>query len=90
MVGNPPHLRFVIEFGGAAVESLPRKENLTANIDYGEGVKRVTHALVKNEFNQAWRLIVEIVEPPRASNLRAFLSRSGRPITETWDYTWHP
>jgi len=90
MVGKPPHLRFVVEFGGAAVESLPRKENLTANIDYGAGVERVTHALVKNEFNQAWRLVVEIVEPRQAVNLRAFLSGSGRPVTETWDYTWQP
>ena len=88
--GKPPHLRFVVEFGGIALESLPRTEELTPSIDYGAGGERVTHALVKNEFNQAWRLIVEIVEPPQAVNLRAFLSRGGRRVTETWNYTWRP
>jgi glucans biosynthesis protein len=62
MVGKPPHLRFVVEFGGAAVESLPGKENLTANIDYGAGVKRVTHLVKMNQPGLAFA--IEIVEPP--------------------------
>jgi glucan biosynthesis protein len=37
-----------------------------------------------------WRLVIEIVEPRQALNLRARLERRGHPITETWDYTWQP
>jgi glucans biosynthesis protein len=88
--GKPPHLRFVVEFDGAAVEALSTNENLTANIDYGDGAEPVTHDLFKNQFNHTWRLVIEIVEPRQALNLRGYLKKRGRPITETWDYTWQP
>jgi glucans biosynthesis protein len=88
--GKPSHLRFVIEFGGAEVESVPNKENLAANIEYGAGAEPVTHDLFKNEFNQTWRLVIEIVEPRQALDLGACLKKSGRPITEKWNYTWQP
>ena len=90
MTGKLPHLRFVVEFAGAAVESLPKTEPLTANIVYGAAAERVAHDLFKNEFNQTWRLVIEIVEPRQALSLRAGLERQGQPITETWNYTWQP
>jgi periplasmic glucans biosynthesis protein len=87
---KPPHLRFVVEFGGAAVESLPVTEQLSAKIDYGPGAVPVTYDLFKNEFNQTWRLVIEIVEPSRAVNLRAALKRGDQRITESWNFTWQP
>jgi glucan biosynthesis protein len=89
-MGKLPHLRFVVEFDGAAVESLPKTEPLAAKIVYGAGAEPVAHDLFKNEFNQTWRLVIEIVEPRLALSLRAGLERRGQPITETWDYTWQP
>ncbi len=89
-IGQPSHLRFVVEFDGAAVETLSTNENFTAHIDHGAGAKPVTHDLFKNQFNHTWRLVIEIVEPSQALNLRARLERRGHPITETWDYTWQP
>jgi glucan biosynthesis protein len=80
-------LRFVVEFDGAAVAALSTNENLTVNIDYGAGTEPVTLDLFKNQFNHTWRLVIEIVEPRQALNLRARLERRGHPITETWDYT---
>jgi len=88
--GKPPHLRFVVEFGGTAVESLPSTEKLSANVDYGAGAVPVTYDLFKNEFNQTWRLVIEIVEPGQAVNLRACLKRGDRRITEMWNFTWQP
>ena len=82
--------RFVVEFGGAAVESLPRQEPLTAHVEYGVAAGAVRHDVFKNEYNQSWRLVIEMAEPRQALNLRARLERSGRPITETWDYCWQP
>jgi periplasmic glucans biosynthesis protein len=88
--GTPPHLRFLVEFDGPAVESLPATENLSASIDYSDGAVPVTHDLFKNEFNQTWRLVIEIVEPRQVVNLRAYLKRGDQKITETWNFTWQP
>lgn len=88
--GKSPHLRFVVDFDGAAVESLPKSEHLTANIVYGSGAEPVAHDLFKNEINHTWRLVIEIVAPNKALTLRAYLERNGAPTTETWDYTWQP
>ena len=85
-----PRFRFVVEFGGAAVESLPRQEPLTARVEYGAAAGVVRHDLFKNEYNQSWRLVIEMGEPRQALNLRARLERSGHPVTETWDYSWQP
>jgi glucans biosynthesis protein len=88
--GQPPHLRFVVEFGGGAVESLPSTAKLAANVEYGTGAVPVTYDLFKNEYNQTWRLVIEIVEPRQAVNLGAYLKHGDRRITETWNFTWQP
>ena len=88
--GKPPNLRFVVEFAGAAVETLPGTEKLDADINYGAGAVPVTHDLFKNELNQTWRLVIEIVEPRQAVDLRASLKRGARQITDTWNFTWQP
>jgi glucans biosynthesis protein len=87
---KPTHLRFVIEFAGAAVENLPNGQNLTAHIDYGPGAEPIVHNVIKNEITQSWRLVIEVAEPRQALSLRARLERNKRPITETWNYTWQP
>jgi glucan biosynthesis protein len=83
-------LRFVVEFGGGAVESLPSTAKLAANVEYGTGAVPVTYDLFKNEYNQTWRLVIEIVEPRQAVNLGAYLKHGDRRITETWNFTWQP
>jgi glucans biosynthesis protein len=88
--GKPPNLRFVVEFGGDAVEKLGAAERPAATVEYGDGAVAVARDLFKNPINQTWRLVIEIVEPRQAVNLRAFLGRGDRKITETWNFTWQP
>jgi glucans biosynthesis protein len=87
---NPANLRFVIDFGGAAVESLSNREILTAEVTYGKDVKFVADSVYKNEVDQTWRLVIEIADPGKAADLTALLKYHDRPITETWTYTWQP
>jgi len=87
---KPPHLRFVVEFGGLAVESLPESAKLSADVDFGPGVELVAKDLFKNEINQTWRLVVEVLQPARPVNIRAFLKRDERRLTESWNFTWQP
>lgn len=86
----PSHLLFVVEFGGNAVESLPASAELSADVSHSKGVSLVTYFLVKDKYNQTWRLVVEIVQPREAAKLRAFLKKGGRRISESWNYTWQP
>lgn len=89
--GKPPNLRFVIEFVGPTMKSNRAADKLEAVVRCGEGAQLVTHALVRNDFRDTWRLVVEITHPARAVDLSAYLS-SGKdqPVTETWNYTWQP
>lgn len=88
---DPPHLRFVIDFGGESIESLPASVQLQAEIHYGPEAKFVADSIVKNEVNGTWRLVIEIIEPlHQAVDLRARLKRQEKPVTETWTFTWQP
>lgn len=85
-----PNLRFVIDFGGKAMEALTAREQLDAEVNYGEGVKFVADTVSKNPINGTWRLVLEFTTPSKAVDLQAVLKRRGEPITETWMYTWQP
>jgi glucans biosynthesis protein len=87
---DPPNLRFVIDFGGASLEALTAKEKVSSEIDLGSRVELVDDALIRIEANNTWRLVIEVVDPRRAFDLRAQLRRRGKPITETWTFTWQP
>ncbi|MHC1766955.1 MAG: glucan biosynthesis protein [Verrucomicrobiia bacterium] len=86
----PPHLRFVIDFAGKALEALPATEQLSTEVTNGEGVTFVSDTIVKNEVNGTWRLVLEFTSPTKAVDLRALLKRRGQPATETWTFTWQP
>jgi glucans biosynthesis protein len=88
--GKPAHLRFVIDFDGAAMESIPAGEKLASEINCSEGALIVSADIFKNEFNHTWRLVIETIEPTKATNLRASLKRGEHAVTETWNYTWQP
>ena len=87
---EPPNLRFVVDFGGAAVQSLSIGDSLEADIQYGKNVKFVADSLYRNEADQTWRLVIEIADPGQAIDLKAFLKYHDAAITETWTYTWQP
>jgi glucan biosynthesis protein len=81
-----PHLRFVVDFGGPAVEKLPATDKLAADVGHGAEAGNVTCRVFKNTFNQTWRLVIETDPPRRALNLK----QGDRPITESWNFTWQP
>jgi len=49
-------------------------------------------AVEKNDYDRSWRVTFTII-PAKVNvpaELRLKLSDHGRPLTETWTYTWHP
>lgn len=85
-----PHLRFVIDFAGEALEALPATEQLSSEVQNGEGATFVSDTIVKNQVNGTWRLVLEFTNPAKAVDLRALLKWRGQPVTETWTFTWQP
>jgi periplasmic glucans biosynthesis protein len=88
--GRPWNLRFVIDFDGAAIERLPAKPALKAEVQCGEGAQFVADTVVKNPINSTWRLVIETTEPQKPVDLRARLKLNNTPVTETWAYTFQP
>jgi len=87
---DPRALRFIIDFGGKAMATLKQNEKLVAETWYGDGAKKLNEAVIRNDINQTWRLALEIEEPKKAVDMRAFLKHRGKPITEVWTFTWQP
>jgi len=87
---DPRALRFIIDFGGKAMDTLKQNEKLVAETWYGDGAKKLNEAVIRNDINQTWRLALEIEEPKKALDMRAFLKHRGKPITEVWTFTWQP
>lgn len=89
-VPDTKNLRFVIDYGGRMMKGLSAREKLALDLKYGPNVKFVADSIFKNGINETWRTVVEIVEPAEAADLRVFLMRDERPVTETWTFTWQP
>jgi periplasmic glucans biosynthesis protein len=85
-----PRLRFVLDFGGPAVETLEPRTQLDAEVHYGESVKYIASTVQKNEINGTWRLVMEYSAPTKAVDFQGRLMFRDRPTTETWSFTWQP
>jgi glucans biosynthesis protein len=86
----PPHLRYVIDFGGLAGARLPEDAMLKADTYCSDGATITNQAIINNPLNGTWRLAIETTQPTKAVDLGATLKYKGRPISETWNYTWQP
>lgn len=85
-----PNLRFVIDFDGPALQALSAREQIDAEIHCGPGAQLVADTVLRNPLNGTWRLVIEILGPEKAVDIKAVLKRQGQPVTETWTYTWQP
>jgi periplasmic glucans biosynthesis protein len=86
-----PVYQVVVDFDGAELREIVGMEHdVLAHIDTGEGIELVNSILLKNPFNNQWRLtlLLRIPSGHYGSDIKAFLTMDGRKITETWSYQW--
>ena len=83
-------LRIIVDFGGRPLEALAATDKVDAEITCSAEARLVHHQVIKNEVNGTWRLVMELIPSAKPVDLRAVLTRAGRPITETWIWTWQP
>lgn len=84
--------RFVVDFEGARIESLPAETKLEPVVTVGSGAALHHATLQKNPFNGTWRLAFT-VRPDgsgRPVELRCFVRGARDALSETWSYLWQP
>jgi glucans biosynthesis protein len=80
--------RFVVDFAGKKIESLPADTVLRGVVTIASGdesAELLDQQVVKNPVTGGWRLSFQI-RPLRGEpvELRAFLDQAGNSLTETW------
>jgi len=95
--------KFVIDFEGGRLESLPPDTGLTAVVTVDSRAKLIEQQLYKNRATKGWRLVfqasfeepgsIDRVMPASkrpAYELRAYLKLGESALTETWSYAYQP
>ena len=86
--------RFVVDFGGKALEAVPGDQILRGDVTVASGddaAEVVDQHVVKNPVTGGWRLTFRL--KPKTSgaiDLRAYLDQGSETLTETWTYLLHP
>jgi glucans biosynthesis protein len=94
--------KFVIDFAGAQLDSLPADKPVEGVVTVGSGAKFLEQQVYKNRFTGGWRLVFQVLpddaysadkDRPKATDpveLRAFLKLRDNVLTETWSYAYEP
>jgi glucans biosynthesis protein len=91
--GDAPR-RFVIDFGGKALDAVPGDQILRGDVTIASGedaAEIIDQHVVKNPVTGGWRLTFQL-RPKTGSpiDLRAYLDKGSETLTETWSYLFHP
>jgi periplasmic glucans biosynthesis protein len=94
--------KFVIDFAGAPLDSLPPDAPVEGVVTVGSGGKSTEQQVYKNRFTGGWRLVFQILSDEAISadkdrpktrdpvELRAFIKLGDDVLTETWSYVYEP
>lgn len=88
---QPYYRHFFLEFAGGGLEKLTEPPRVDVNSPTGAAIDKIK--IEKNEFNQAWRVSFEISTADQSKpveQLCRLVNPDGKPLTETWSYTWMP
>jgi glucans biosynthesis protein len=90
--GTTP-VQFLVDFAGDGIENIAPDHKPAIDLTYSPGTVLRESALEKNGYDRSWRVSFTII-PAKVNvpvELRLTLRDAhGKPITETWNYTWHP
>ena len=85
------HLKIVVDFQGWELSGLGQDEGVEPEITVPEGVTLEQAYALPVVGTDRWRLVFDIsAEGVETADIRAYLSRDGAPLTETWLGQVHP
>ncbi len=86
-----PDLReFVVDFKSKRLAEMPAVAQVKAVVSTAPSTLIHSQVLVKNPYNETWRLILQF-ELPRSAphvDIEAHLEYESAPLSETWSYGW--
>jgi glucans biosynthesis protein len=85
-------VQFLIDFAGNGIENTPSSQPPDLKLSYDPPGTYLRESKVeKNGYDSSWRVTFTIIPFKRdvPTELRCALLHNGKPITETWTYTWH-
>ncbi len=85
----PYYRMFVLEFAGGELSNLPAGAAVVADATVTHGAIQDV-VVQRNDYGGSWRasFVASSDKPNRPVELRCTLRLDGRPLSETWTYTW--
>jgi glucans biosynthesis protein len=86
-------VQFLVDFAGNGIENIPAKEPPELDLTYDPpGTYIRDQSVEKNGYDNSWRVTISLVpfKPFVPTILKCRLMRHGKPLSETWNYTWRP
>ena len=84
-------VQFLIDFAGDGIANIPANQPPTLDLTYDPpGTYVRDQSVEKNGYDNSWRATISIIpfKPFVPTILKCRLLRDGKPVTETWNYTW--
>jgi glucans biosynthesis protein len=86
--GNVPGAyRFIVDFAGGPLAKLSANAPVVSSVTAGDNGEVIEHFAEYSPSGQFWRLSI-LAKPAedKPLSLRAYLSKDGQPVSETWNY----
>lgn len=83
--------RVLVDFAGGPLDDVDPGADVVSQVSAGNGTEVLEHFVEYSEPTGQWRLSMLVrPAPDKDLALRAYLSRGGEPLTETWTYELPP
>jgi len=89
--GTTP-VQFLVDFAGDGIEEIAPEQKPDVDLTCSPGTVIRESGVEKNGYDKSWRVTFTII-PAKVNvpvELGCTLRRQGKPLSETWTYTWHP
>jgi glucans biosynthesis protein len=84
-------VQFLVDFAGNGIENIPANQPPDVDLTLSpKGTYLRDKSVEKNSYDNSWRVTFSIIpyKPFVDTLLRCTLRRDGKPLSETWNYTW--
>ena len=88
--GTTP-VQFLVDFAGDGIENIPANQPPDLDLSFDPpGTYVRDQSVEKNGYDNSWRATISIIpfKPFVPTVLKCRLMRDGKPLSETWNYTW--
>ena len=85
-------MQFLVDFIGNGIENTPANQPPDLELEMSPpGTYLREKNVQKNGYDNSWRVTFTIIPAKRyvPTELKCHLAHNGKPIAETWSYTWN-